>query len=386
MAEDSDLEKTEAATGKRIEKAREEGKVVQSKELAIFIQLMAAVGGLMLMGSYIMEKLIAITRHGLTLDRAAAFDPTMMMTRFMHDTGGALIAFLPLILLLVLAAFAGPLLMGGWNFTWKPLTPNFTKINPISGIKRIISLNSLMELSKASIKATIIGSIGAWVIWSYKDELFSLATESLGAGVSHMGDILFTSALFMVSSLILIVLADVPYQIWHYGKDLRMTKEEVKQENKEMEGDPQIKARIRSAQRDAARKRMMGAVPKADVIITNPTHYAVALKYEEGKMTAPQIVAKGMGLIAERILELAQENAVPILEAPPLARALYRHANIGDTVPERLYTAVAEVLAYVYQLRNPEYAEHRPLKPHHLPVPADMDIPEAPEPLAGAPA
>ena len=377
MAEDSDLEKTEAATGKRIERAREDGNVVQTRELAIFIQLMAAVGGLMLMGAYIMEQLLALTRHGFTLDRAAAFDPTMMMARFMQDTTDAIIAFLPLMLLLVLAAFAAPLLMGSWNFTWKPLTPNFTKINPISGLKRIVSVNSLMELLKASAKAALVGGIGAAVIWHYKDELFSLASESLGAGISHMGSLLFTTALFMISSLVLIVLADVPFQLWHHAKQLRMTKQEVIQENKEMEGDPQIKARIRSAQRDASRKRMMAAVPKADVIVTNPTHYAIALKYEEGKMAAPQIVAKGMGLLAERIVELGQEHAVPILEAPPLARALYRHADVGDVVPERLYTAVAEVLAYVYQLRNPEYATRRPIAPHHLPVPADMDIPEA---------
>ena len=376
MAEDSDLEKTEAATGKRIERAREDGKVAQSKELAIFIQLMVAVGGLMLMGTYIMEKLIALTRHGLTMDRATAFDPTLMMSRFMHDTTYAILAFLPLMLLFVLAAFAGPLLMGGWNFTWKPLTPNFAKFNPITGLKRMVSINSLMELVKSTVKAALIGGIGAAVIWRYKDELFSLASESLGAGISHMGSLLFTTALFMIASLILIVLADVPFQLWHYAKDLRMTKQEVKQENKEMEGDPQIKARIRAAQRAASRKRMMAAVPKADVIVTNPTHYAIALKYEEGQMAAPQIVAKGMGLLAERIMELAQEHAVPVLEAPPLARALYRHADVGDTVPERLYTAVAEVLAYVYQLRNPEYTARRPIKPHHLPVPADMDIPE----------
>jgi len=376
MAEDSDLEKTEAATGKRIERAREDGKVVQSKELAVFIQLMAAIGGLMLMGDYIMEKLMTVTRNGLTLDRASAFDSTMMMSRFMRDTTDALIAFLPLMLIFIIAAFAAPLLLGGWNFTWKPLTPDLAKFNPITGLKRIVSVNSLVELLKASVKSAIIGGIGVAVIWRYKDELFSLAGESLGVGMAHMSDLLFTTALFMVASLILIVLADVPFQLWHYAKELRMTKEEVKQEAKESEGDPQIKARIRAAQRDAARKRMMSAVPKADVIVTNPTHYAVALKYEEGQMAAPQIVAKGMGILAERILEIGEEHAVPVLQAPPLARALYRNAEVGDSVPERLYTAVAEVLAYVYQLRNPEYSARRPNKPRDLPVPADMDIPE----------
>jgi flagellar biosynthetic protein FlhB len=182
--------------------------------------------------------------------------------------------------------------------------------------------------------------------------------------------------LFLVSSLMLLVAIDVPFQLWQYAKNLRMTKEEVKQEAKEMEGDPQIKARVRAAQRAAARKRMMAAVPKADVIVTNPTHYAVALKYEEGGMGAPQVVAKGVGILAERIMEIARENHVPLLQAPPLARALYRHAEIGDEIPQRLYTAVAEVLAYVYQLRNATYASPTPEIPRALPVPEDMDIPE----------
>ena len=374
MAEDSDLEKTEAATGRRIERAREDGKVVQSPELAIFIQLMAAVGGLMLMGSYIMEKLIALTRHGLTLDRATAFDPTLMMSRFAHDTTDALIAFLPLMLLFVIAAFAGQLLLRGWLFTWKPLTPDITKFNPISGLKRMLSLNSLMELVKSSAKAIIIGGIGASVIWHYQGELFSLPSTSLGAGITHMSDLLFTAAIFMVGSLILIVLADVPFQFWYYAKHLRMTKAEVQQEAKEMEGDPQNKARIRSAHRAAARERMMTEVAQADVIITNPTHCAVALKYAEGQMAAPRIVAKGTGVLAARIRALGQQHAVPILQAPPLARALYHHAEIGDNTPARLHTAVAEVLVYAYQLRHPGYAAPRPVEPSHLWVPADMDI------------
>ena len=376
MAEDSDLEKTEAATGRRIERAREVGTVVQSPELAIFIQLMAAVGGLMLMGSYIMEKLVALTRHGLTLDRATAFDPTLMMSRFAHDATDALVAFLPLMLLFVIAAFAGPLLMRGWLFTWKPLIPDIAKFNPISGLKRMVSLDSLMALMKSLAKAVIIGGIGASVIWHYQGELFSLPSTSLGAGIAHMSELLFTAALFMVGSLILIVLADVPFQFWYYAKHLRMTKEEIQQEAKEMEGDPQNKARIRSAHRAAARKHMMTEVAKADVIITNPTHCAVALKYAEGQMAAPQIVAKGTGVLAQRIMALGRQHAVPILAAPPLARALYHHAEIGDITPDRLHSAVAEMLVYAYQLRHPRYAAPHPIEPRHLLVPADMDISE----------
>ena len=376
MAEDSDLEKTEPATGKRIQRAREDGKVVQSRELSTFIELMAAVLILMMLGSFYLEKLLGVMRHGITLDRATAFDTTLMMTRFMQESVEILLAFLPLLGLLVVATLAGPLLLAGWNFSWKPLTPDFAKFNPITGLKRIFSINGVVELFKSTAKATLIGGIAVWVIWRYKDELFALATESLGASISHLSHLLFTTSLFIVSSLMLLVAIDVPFQLWQYAKNLRMTKEEVKQEAKEMEGDPQIKARVRAAQRASARKRMMAAVPKADVIVTNPTHYAVALKYEEGRMGAPRVVAKGVGLLAERILELAREHTVPVLQAPPLARALYRHAEIGDEIPQRLYTAVAEVLAYVYQLRNATYASPTPEIPRSLPVPEDMDIPE----------
>ena len=375
MAEDSDLERTESATGRRIQRAREDGKVVQSRELSTFIVLMAAVLMLMVLGSTYLEKLLGLMRHGLTLDRATAFDPTLMMTRFTQESIDTLLVFLPLLGIMIAATLAGPLLLAGWNFTWKPLTPDISKFNPIAGLKRIFSVNGIAELFKASGKALLIGGVAVMVIWRYKDDLFALATESLGASISHLSDLLFTTTLYMVSSLLLLVAADVPFQLWQYAKGLRMTKEEVKQEAKEMEGDPQIKGRIRAAQRAAARKRMMAAVPKADVIVTNPTHYAVALKYEEGSMGAPLVVAKGIGLLAERIIEIARDNRVPLLQAPPLARALYRHAEIGDEIPQRLYTAVAEVLAYVYQLRSAT-AGAAPTPPRHLPVPVDMDVPE----------
>lgn len=376
MAEDSDLERTESATGRRIQRAREDGKVVQSRELSTFIELMAAVLSLMLLGSMYTEKLLGMMRQGFTVDRATAFDPTRMMARFNHATTDIFIAFLPLLGLMIAATLAGPLLLAGWNFTLKPLTPNIAKFNPLTGMKRIISLNGLMELVKSTLKASLIGGIAVIVVWRSKDELFALASESLGASIGHLSHLLFTTSLLIVSSLALLVLADVPYQMWQYAKNLRMTKEEVKQEAKEMEGDPQIKARIRAAQRAASRKRMMAAVPKADVIVTNPEHYAVALKYEEGHMGAPKLIAKGTGLLAERIVELGRENRVPLLQAPPLARALYRHAEVGDEIPQRLYTAVAEVLAYVFQLRTVPQGGTAPKMPRQLPVPEDMDIPE----------
>lgn len=381
MAEDTELERTEPATGRRISRAREDGQVAHSRELSIFIQLMAAIGAFMVMGGFLMEKLMGVMRHGLTFNRNDAFDTTLMWTRFLHHFSDALVNFLPLVLVLMLAALVEPLSVSGWNFTWKPLTPNFGKLNPIAGLKRFVSVTALIELVKSVLKATLIGGVGVWVIVSYLPEFFVLPTQDVGTGINHVGKLLMFTALWMISAFLLIAAIDLPYQLWEYSKKLRMTKEEVKQDAKDAEGDPQIKGRIRAKQREAARARMMAAVPKADVIVTNPTHFAVALRYDDQSMAAPQIIAKGTALIAERIMEIAKENNVPILEAPPLARALYRHADVGDEIPHRLYTAVAEVLAYVYQLKRPELAAHNPRPPRDLPVPADLDpassMPEA---------
>jgi flagellar biosynthetic protein FlhB len=371
MAEDSDLEKTEPATGRRIQRAREEGQVVRSRELSTFVELMTALGALIVMGDYLMEALLRMMRQGFTLDRTSVFDPHMMLTRFHQEAVDTLVAFLPFLGAVVVAAIATPILLSGWNFSWKPLTPDLARLNPAHGIKRVFSANGLAELLKAIAKSALIGGIAVWVIWRSKDAIFALPGESLNAGIAHVGDLVVTTALFIVSSIVLLVIADVPFQLWHYGKNLRMTKEEVRQEAKESEGDPQIKARIRSMQREAARRRMMAAVPKAQVVVTNPTHYAVALQYDEKRMGAPQVVAKGSALLAERIIELARESGVPVLQTPPLARALYRHADIGDEVPQRLYTAVAQVLAYVYQLKQAA-AGLAPTPPRDLPVPSDM--------------
>lgn len=372
MADDSDLEKTEAATGKRIQRARDEGQVVRSRELSTFVELMTALGALILMGDYLMDALSRVVRQGFTLDRASVFDPNMMMHRFQEQMADIVIVFLPFLGFIVIAALATPILLSGWNFSWKPLTPNFTKLNPLTGIKRVFSANGVAELVKAIAKSLLIGGIAAWVIWRSMEAFFALPGEPLNSSIAHIGDLVTTTALVIVSSMILLVVIDVPFQLWHYGKNLRMTKEEVRQEAKESEGDPQIKARIRSMQREAARRRMMAEIPKAQVVVTNPTHFAVALRYDEG-MVAPRVVAKGSALLAERVIELAREHKVPILQAPPLARALYRHTEIGDEVPQRLYTAVAQVLAYIYQLRQPLAGGPQPRPPTDLPVPADMD-------------
>lgn len=378
MAEDSDLERTEPASSRRIEQAREKGQVARSRELATFAVLIAGGGGLMMMGAGLMESMTALLRDGLMLDKVALADPLNMLARLRDESQSVLIAFLPFLLLVFVAALLAPMLLSGWLFSMEALQPDFSRMNPLKGLARIISWQSLVELVKAVAKSSLIGGVAAWVIWHNKDALFALATEPLQYGIVHAGSLIAFTFIAVAGSMILIVAIDVPFQLWHHAKGLRMTREELRQEAKEMEGDPQIKGHIRRMQREAARRRMMTQVPKADVIVTNPTHFAVALRYQDKKMRAPQVVAKGTYLLAQRICELGREHQVPILRTPPLARALYRHADLGEEVPAPLYTAVAEVLAYVYQLRRYEaQGGVAPRVPDNLPVPANLDPGEA---------
>jgi flagellar biosynthetic protein FlhB len=374
MAEDSDLEKTEPASSRRIEQAREKGQVARSRELSTFTVLIAAGAGLVMMGPQLVDSLAGMMRGGLMLDRAAAFDPLTMLTRLHQLSLSILITFLPFILLMVVAAIFAPMVLSGWLFSFQALQPDFSRISPLKGLGRLFSKNSLVELAKALGKSALIGGVAYWVILNNKEEMFSLAGESVNQSIAHLGGLLGVTFLTIVSSIILIVAIDVPFQLWDHASKLKMTKEEVRQENKESEGSPEVKAQIRRMQREMARRRMMAEVPKADVIVTNPTHYAVALRYQDKLMGAPVIVAKGSALIALRIRALGEEHHIPILEAPPLARALFRHGELGEEIPAALYTAVAEVLAYVYQLRSYEVGGGvQPQPPRSLPVPPDLD-------------
>ncbi|MDD2740838.1 MAG: flagellar biosynthesis protein FlhB [Rhodocyclaceae bacterium] len=376
MAEESDLEKTEEPTGRRLEQAREKGQVPHSRELGTFLVLITAAAAFWMMGGWFVQRAVALTRKGFTLDANLMREPGLMLPRLADLSIDALVSFSPLIGLLVLAAVLPPFFLNAWVFSTTALVPDLKRMNPLTGIGRMFSWNSLMELAKATLKAILIGGVAVFLIWKERDEIFGLLSQPLEAALGHAGHLLSFTFLIMVLALVLIVAADVPFQLWQYFEKLKMTKEEVKQEMKEMMGDPHVKGRIRSLQMQAARKRMMSAVPKADVIVTNPTHYAVALSYKNG-MGAPKVVAKGMGAIAQKIKELGAEHAVPLLEAPPLARALYKHAQIDNEIPSALYNAVAEVLAYIYQLGNwRQVGGVYPMPPRNLPVPAEL-VPEA---------
>lgn len=374
MADDSDLERTEPASPRRLEQAREEGDVPRSRELATCTVLLAAGVGIWVLGDYMMRPLQRLLVAGLSFERAQAFDPELLLAALAAGLGDVLIAFAPLAGLLILVAVCSPLLIGGWLFSTKALQPNFGKLNPLKGIGNMFSANSAMELVKAIAKTLLVGVVAWMVASSQMDAVMGLGVESVTQGAAHLGRILLVSFISIVAALVFIALIDAPYQMIHYANKLKMTREELRQEAKESDGNPEIKAKIRQQQREMARRRMMSEIPSADVVVTNPTHYAVALKYTDGKMRAPQVVAKGADEVAAKIREIAKENNVPLLEAPPLARALFRHAELGDAIPEALYTAVAEVLAYVYQLRvYRQQGGSRPSAPTTVDVPPELD-------------
>ncbi|ALK98554.1 flagellar biosynthesis protein FlhB [Massilia sp. WF1] len=375
MAESSNAEKTEPASPKRLRQARENGDIPRSREVATFTVLMTAGAGLWMLGGGVINKLSTTLERGLSLDREQIYNPAVLIERITADIGGVMLACLPLAIAIMLVAVVSPLLIGGWNFSAKSFTPNFAKLNPLNGLGNMVSSNALIELLKAVAKTLLVGAVAWYVVMSEKDAVIGLAVEPLGVAVAHLGSLVARAFLVMVGSLGAIAILDGPYQKWHYANKLKMTRQEVIQESKESDGNPQIKGKIRQLQREMAKKRMMSNVPTADVVVTNPTHFAVALKYADGQKGAPRVVAKGTDEVAAKIREIAKENKVALLEAPALARALYKHTDIDDEIPEALYSAVAEVLAYVYQLRayTKGSSDHYPDRPSKLPVPPEMD-------------
>ncbi|QYD69202.1 flagellar type III secretion system protein FlhB [Paraburkholderia edwinii] len=374
MAEDSDLEKTESATPRRRQKAREEGQVARSRELVSFALLSAGFFGAWGLSGQIGGHLEGMLRSSLTFDHATVFETRRALIGAGAASMEGLKALAPLLFLTGVAALVAPIALGGWLLSSKSLEPKWNKLNPISGLGRIFSPNGVLQLGMALAKTLVVGVIGTLAVWNHKDDVLALVTQPMAVALASTGHLIAVCCAMTVAGMFLIAALDVPYQIWQYEKKLRMTKEEVKREHRENEGDPHVKGRIRAQQRAAARRRMMQHVPKADVVVTNPTHFAVALQYTDGKMRAPKVVAKGVNLVAARIRDLATENNVPLLEAPPLARALYYNVRLDAEVPGVLYGAVAEVLAWVYQLRR--FNTHGgavPVRPSDLDVPAELD-------------
>ncbi len=373
MAEETGQEKTEEPTAKRLKEARDKGDIPRSRELSATVLLLAAAASALLFGGQVAGSMIDIMAESFTLDRRDIFDPSRMFTHLGEALYEGFFSLWGFYLLTLLAALLSPIALGGWNFSGKALQPKGSRINPLSGIKRMFSLKALIELLKGLAKFLLVGSFAIMVLWLDQPDLIALAREAVEPAIAHSLQILGWSFLVMSLSLIIISLIDVPFQLYDYNKKLKMTLQEVKDEMKNTEGKPEVKGRIRQLQREIAQRKMMTEVPEADVVITNPTHYAVALKYDQQSGGAPRVVAKGADFVALKIREVAEEHDVPLLSAPPLARALYHATEIGDEIPAGLYQSVAQVLAYVFQLKR-----HRQ-RQEEAPVPLrdeDLEIPE----------
>lgn len=375
MSDDSsDEEKTEQATPRRLDKAREEGQVVRSRELTTLLLLLGGLIGIWLMGAHVTDRMATVMQQAFVFERNQGFDTRVMLAHVRELAAHSLFASLPFFLLLCVVALGAPMLLGGWMMSAKSMTPQLSKLNPLKGLKRMFSSQILAELGKALAKSLLVGGVGIAFLLEHRGDLIALMSTSITQSLGRSMSLTIAACGVMILALTVVALIDMPYQIWSHGKKLRMTKDEVKREHKESEGDPQVKGRIRSQQQAMARNRMMSKVPEADVVITNPTHYAVALRYDQARMSAPRVIAKGAGPIAARIRDLGETHRVPQLEAPPLARALYRHVDLDQEIPGPLYAAVAEVLAWAMRLKQSRADDMTPPPhPEYLPVPEGMD-------------
>ena len=351
MSESAQEDRTEAATAKRLDEARKKGQVARSPELSAAAVLLASGAGLYAMAAPLASALAGLMNSSLKFKPQMIADESAAISLFQASMLSALLATAPVLALTMLAAFAAPLVVGGWNFSAEALGVRLDRISPLNGFKRMFSLRSGVELGKSLAKFAVV-AIAAWlVLASQAEQILHLSREPVQEGMRHAALLAGQALLATSAAIALIAAVDVPYQLWQHAQELRMTKEEVRQESRESEGSPEIKGRIRAAQQALARRRMMEEVPKADVVVTNPTHYSVALRYDETRMRAPRVIAKGADEVAARIRELADLHGVPRVEAPPLARVLYRVVDIGAEVPGALYVAVAQILTYVYQLK-----------------------------------
>ncbi len=371
---DSAQDRNLPATPRRIEKAREEGQVARSRDLGHLAVLATGIGLLAAFGPRITGWLQELLAHGLRFDAATVAAPASMGDRLEALATPMFMVLLPIGVVTGLAALAGTVLSGGWIFSWKPLEPTFEKISPLAGIKRLFSLEQLSNTLKACLLALVLGAVGGGLLWLQWAQHAQLLALPLPEALATSGTLLRNGLLLLCGVLALFALVDVPLQRQLLLRRLRMSVQDMKQEFKEVEGNAEIKQRRRSLMREAANRRMLGKVATADLVVMNPTHYAVALKYDEVRGGAPRVVAKGADLLALRIRDLARDARVPVLQAPPLARALYAHCELDQEIPARLFAAVAQVLAWVYQLRDAVAAGRAaPGEPPVPDVPPDMD-------------
>lgn len=376
MAEnDPSQERTEEATPKRREEAKKKGQIARSKELNTAVILLCGGSGLYFLGLQMARALKDIMEHAFTINRDAVQAADAPLQYFYELMSSGLTLLLPMFLIMFVAALAAPMLLGGWSFSIESLAPKLERMSLLKGIKRMLSMKALTELTKALAKFAVILTIALVVLWNYVERFIALTNIPVTTAIGVGFNLVIWAFLFVSSGLIIIAFFDVPYQLWEHSKQLKMTKQEIKDEYKETEGKPEVKRAIRMAQQEMSRKRMMEKVPQADVVITNPTHYSVAMKYDQGGDSAPIVIAKGKDQVALRIRELASEHHIPIVETPRVARAIYFSTELDQEIPHGLYIAVAQILAYVYQLKRKgaKAPKEAPKALQDLPIPEELE-------------
>jgi flagellar biosynthesis protein FlhB len=378
MAESAD--RTLPATPKKLGKARADGQVVRSQDLGHFVAIAVCSAILLTLSPTLCAWLKEVVVQGLQFDRRFVQNPLAMGERLGEMTARLLWVIVPFCTTVAAAGIASNLAIGGWNWTLKPLMPNFGKLNPLTGLPGLLSKDKLTNTLKGCLLALILGAIGAFYLRSHVESFLGVLTLPLPAAISHAAGSMVGGLGLLLLAVALFAAIDVPLQRHQHAERLKMSHQEVKQEHKDAEGSPEVKAKLRARMREVTKRRMLAAVPQADLVVMNPTHYAVALKYDDTKMGAPRIVAKGADLLAMKIRDLATGSKVPVLQAPVLARALYAHGELDREIPAALFAAVAQVLAYVYQLRAaiagrvampsalPELDVPAELDPHNVPV------------------
>lgn len=349
---DSAQDRTEKATPKRLQDARKKGQIPRSRELTTAAVVLAVTVAVLMQGEALAQQSGALFTAYLQQLPAALVSPSRSLQLVASLAGQTLWLMAPVLATGFVVALVSPLLIGGWNLAPEAVSVDFARVNPLVGFKRLFSLNSLIELGKALLKVLVIGVVATMLFLHERERFLALPFLPLHEALGQGARMVLDAVLWLGGGLLLIAAVDVPWQLLHHAQQLKMSKQEIREEMQQSEGKPEVKGRIRQLQQAFARGRMMEAVPTADVIVTNPTHYAVALKYAAGKDRAPRVVAKGADVIAQQIRELASAHRVPLIEAPPLARALYRSCDIDAEIPGALYQAVAQVLSYVYQLRD----------------------------------
>ena len=373
MAEHDVGERSEEPTGKKQKDAREKGQVARSKELNSAALLIAAGLVFTTVGQYSSSGILSVLGENFKVSREQVFSPSTMMVGLGHSVEQSFLFVAPIFLIFFVVAAIAPISIGGFNFSWKSAAPKANKLSPMKGFKRMFGATAAMELVKSIGKFVVVSSFAIFYLSGRFDEFMTLGHGDVQSEILRGLSILGNSFLLISLSLLLIVAIDVPFQIWNHARELKMTKQEVKDEMKDTEGRPEVKGRIRQTQRELANRRMMAEVPKADVVITNPEHFAVALKYNDGEMLAPIVIAKGTDQIALKIREIAKAHEVPMFEAPPLARAIFYSTKLDRAIPEGLYLAVAQVLAYIFQLNEYRKGDGtRPVEVADLPIPKDL--------------